>query len=108
MYIQPMSNSQRRTENFAFHRAKKLLIRRPVLLNESAKLRLSELLEDNAALHTVHEFRERLSELWSGANVSNEKLLAQLKEWCTEAEASGIKVLEDFALRLRSYQLAST
>ena len=90
----------------AFRRARKLLVRRPVLLDESAKLRLSELLEDNAALQTVHEFRERLSELWSGANVSNEKLLAQLREWCAEAEASGIKVLEDFALRLRSYQLA--
>jgi stearoyl-CoA desaturase (delta-9 desaturase) len=93
--------------NAAFHRAQKLLVRRPVLLDENAKLRLSELLADNTALQTVHEFRERLSELWGGANVSNERLLAQLKEWCAEAEASGIKVLEDFALRLRSYQLAS-
>ena len=92
--------------NAAFHRAQKLLVRRPVLLDENAKLRLSELLADNTALQTVHEFRERLSELWGGANVSNERLLAQLKEWCVEAEASGIKVLEDFALRLRSYQLA--
>jgi stearoyl-CoA desaturase (delta-9 desaturase) len=92
--------------NAAFHRAQKLLVRRPVLLDENAKLRLSELLEDNAALQTVHEFRERLSELWGGANVSNERLLAQLKEWCAEAEASGIKVLEDFAQRLRWYQLA--
>jgi len=33
--------------------------------------------------------------------------LAQLKEWCAEAEASGIKVLEDFAVRLRSYQMAA-
>ncbi len=59
-------------------------------------------------MHTVLEFRERLSELWGGAQVSNETLLAQLKDWCTEAEASGIKVLEDFARRLRSYQLAPT
>jgi stearoyl-CoA desaturase (delta-9 desaturase) len=93
--------------NQAFHRAKKLLVRRPMLLDENAKLRLGELLENNAALQTVHEFREKLSELWCGANVSNERLLAQLREWCAEAEASGIKVLEDFAERLRSYQLAS-
>jgi stearoyl-CoA desaturase (delta-9 desaturase) len=93
--------------NQAFHRAKKLLVRRPMLLDENAKLRLRELLEDNAALQTVHEFRDKLSELWCGANVSNERLLAQLREWCAEAEASGIKVLEDFAERLRSYQLAS-
>ena len=92
--------------NKAFHRAKNLLVRRPMSLDENAKLRLGKLLENNVALQTVHEFREKLSELWCGANVSNERLLAQLREWCAEAEASGIKVLEDFAERLRSYQLA--
>ena len=90
----------------ALKRARKILVRQPMLLDEQAKDRLRQLLSDNAALKTVHEFRERLRELWSGANVSNERLLAQLKEWCAEAEASGIKVLEDFAARLRAYQLA--
>ena len=94
------------TGNVALRRAKKLFARRPLLLDDTAQLRLSELLADNAALRTVHEIRERLSELWSGANVSNDNLVAQLKEWCAEAEASGIKVLEDFAQRLRSYQMA--
>ncbi len=92
----------------ALKRARKLLVRQPQLLDESSRHRLGELLSDNAALHTVHEFRERLRRLWSGANVSNENLLQQLKDWCTEAEASGIKVLEDFAARLRSYRLATT
>ena len=87
-------------------RARKLLVRRPSLLDDQAVSRLSDLLEDNAALKTVHEFREKLSAIWSGASVSNEKLLQQLKDWCREAEASGIKVLEDFAERLRSYRLA--
>jgi len=90
----------------AFRRAKKLFVRRPVMLDEAAKQRLGELLADNTALRTVVEFRERLSELWGGAQVSNETLLAQLRDWCAEAEASGIKVLEDFAQRLQSYHLA--
>jgi stearoyl-CoA desaturase (delta-9 desaturase) len=89
----------------ALKRARKLLIRQPQLLDESSRRRLGELLSNNAALHTVHEFRERLRRLWSGANVSNDRLLQQLKDWCAEAEASGIKVLEDFAARVRSYQL---
>lgn len=93
--------------NAAFRKAKKLLIRRPMLLDDNAIARLSDLLEDNAALRTVHEYREKLSEIWTSANISNEKLLQQLKEWCQEAEASGIKVLEDFAERLRSYQMAA-
>jgi stearoyl-CoA desaturase (delta-9 desaturase) len=93
--------------NSALRKARKLLIRQPGLLDENARNRLREVLSNNSALETVHEFRERLRELWSGANVSNERLLAQLREWCAEAEASGIQVLEEFAERLRSYQLAT-
>ena len=92
--------------NSALRKAKKLLVRQPLLLDEQARRRLREVLAKNAALQTVHEFRERLRELWSGATVSNENLLAQLKDWCAEADQSGIKVLEEFAARLRSYQLA--
>ncbi len=92
--------------NAAFRRTRKLLIRRPALLDEKAIARLGHLLAHNKALSTVHEFREKLSEIWSGAHLSNEALLAELKEWCREAEASGIEVLENFAARLRSYQLA--
>ncbi len=92
--------------NAAFKRAKKLLIRSPNLLDENSMDKLGKLLNDSAALRTVHEYRERLAEIWSGATVSNEKLLQQLKDWCQEAEASGIKALEDFADRLRSYHLA--
>jgi stearoyl-CoA desaturase (delta-9 desaturase) len=92
----------------AFRSAKVLLVRRPTLLDESARERLGNLLADNTALNTVHEFREKLSEIWSGAtNVSNESLLEQLRQWCRDAEQSGIQVLEDFAARLRSYQLAA-
>lgn len=93
--------------NAAFRRAKTLLVRRPTLLDDKAIARLGDLLEDNAALRTVHEYREKLSEIWTSANVSNEKLLDQLREWIAEAEASGIKALEDFADRLRSYQMTA-
>ena len=90
----------------AFRRARVLLVRRPALLDDRARARLSRLLADNPALNTVHEFREKLSEIWGGANVSNEKLLQQLRDWCRDAEASGIEVLEDFAARIRAYQLS--
>ena len=88
-------------------RARKLLVRHPALLDETARERLQVVLAESAALQTVHEFRERLQALWNGANVSNERLLKQLRDWCAEAEASGIQVLEDFAARLRGYQLAA-
>ncbi|GBF30738.1 hypothetical protein MnTg04_00684 [bacterium MnTg04] len=87
-------------------RARKLLIRRPTLLDEKAHARLHEILENNHALKTVVEFRERLRDLWTGAtDVSNEKLLTQLHDWIAEAEASGIRALQEFAEVLKSYRL---
>jgi stearoyl-CoA desaturase (delta-9 desaturase) len=62
-------------------------------------------LDNNQALNTVHELREKLVQIWEQANVSNERLVAQLKEWCAEAESSGIRSLEQFSARLRSYAL---
>ena len=86
---------------------KKLLIREPALLDARAQRTLSDALAQHHALRTVHEFRERLRVLWSGANMSNERSLAHLKEWIAHAEASGIQALQEFAARMRGYALAA-
>jgi len=49
--------------------------------------------------------REELSALWERSTTSSEQLLKDLQDWCARAEASGIRALEDFSLRLRSYAL---
>ncbi|MEM1263897.1 MAG: fatty acid desaturase [Pseudomonadota bacterium] len=91
-----------------WRRAKKLVVRQPALLDDASRERLAALLDSSTSLATVHQFRLRLQELWSGAqNVSNERLLASLREWCAEAEASGIKALQEFAATLRGYAMAS-
>jgi stearoyl-CoA desaturase (delta-9 desaturase) len=89
--------------NDLLRRARRLLVARPSLLGDVSQARLDQLLDANAALKTVHEFREQLVALWEQANVSNERLISQLKEWCARAEASGIKVLQDFSATLRGY-----
>ena len=61
------------------------------------------MLENNTALRTVHEYRQQLLALWEQANVSNERLVSQLKDWCNQAEASGIDALHDFSAHLRGY-----
>jgi stearoyl-CoA desaturase (delta-9 desaturase) len=86
-------------------RVKKLLVREPVLLDQAAQSKLKEVLASNQTLQTVHEFRERLRVLWNGQTMSNESLLQHLKDWIAQAEASGIKVLQDFAGSLRCYAL---
>ncbi len=73
----------------------RLLIRRPQLLDDIARARLTSLLANNQALRTVHEFRLQLVAVWEQANVSNESLVRQLREWCARAEASGIDALHN-------------
>jgi stearoyl-CoA desaturase (Delta-9 desaturase) len=84
---------------------RKLLVREPVLLDEGARRRLTEILANHQVLKTVHEFRERLRVMWSGTNMSNETLLAHLRDWIAHAESSGIQVLQEFAARMRSYSM---
>jgi stearoyl-CoA desaturase (Delta-9 desaturase) len=86
-------------------RLKRLLIRETALLDESARRRLNEILENNQSLATVHEFRERLKAIWSASATSNEGLVMQFREWCAEAEASGVRSLQEFAASLRGYSL---
>jgi stearoyl-CoA desaturase (delta-9 desaturase) len=91
--------------NELLNKARKLLIKRPEKLDEGSLSHLVNVLETNQTLKTVHELREQLVQIWEQANVSNERLVAQLKDWCTEAESSGIRALEEFSERLRGYVL---
>jgi stearoyl-CoA desaturase (Delta-9 desaturase) len=86
-------------------RLKRLLVRETALLDATARRRLSEVLENSQSLATVHEFRERLKAIWSGSATSNERLVAQFRDWCTEAEASGVRALQEFAASLRGYTI---
>ena len=105
----PEWRSAQESSDPALHRlmrkAKRALIREPKLLDESAKERLTKVFDGSQTLKTVHEFREQLRLIWEGTQISNEKLLAQLKEWCQQAEASGIRSLQEFSERLRSYTM---
>ncbi len=95
--------ARRSADRRLWRRAKRLLLYRPQLLDPAARERLGQLLEQSAALRTVHDYRLRLAALWEQANVSNDYLVQQLRDWCAEAEASGIRTLQDFARRLRAY-----
>jgi stearoyl-CoA desaturase (delta-9 desaturase) len=83
--------------------ARNLLVRRPQLLDEAGHRHLAAVLAASPALRTVHEYRQQLVAVWEQANVSNDQLVRQLKEWCARAEASGIEALQEFSARLRGY-----
>jgi len=84
---------------------------RTALVREDSRMKplqrehLQELLQNSEALHTVYEFRRRLQDLWNETHASHERMIQAIIEWCKEAEATGIKVLEEFAQSLRGYAL---
>ncbi len=86
-------------------KVRRLLIREASLIDESARLKLREVLSDNHRLDTVYRFKLELQELWKRSSESNEKMLHALQEWCRRAEASGIQTLELFAQQLQGYSL---
>ncbi len=85
----------------------KLLVRHPRMLGEEGRRRLQAALDQHDALRAVVDFRDRLQQLWNEAHSNPGHSAAQLKEWCREAETSGIRALCEFARRLRSYEAAS-
>ncbi len=64
---------------------------------------LEAALEKSSRLFLVVEMRRELAALWQRSTASQEELIARLQDWCRRAEASGIRQLEEFSLRLRSY-----
>jgi stearoyl-CoA desaturase (delta-9 desaturase) len=83
--------------------SRKLLQREPAKLEASQMQQLVELFQHSKALETIHQMRVELSAIWERSHSTRDQLLQQLQDWCARAEASGIKSLQEFSMRLRSY-----
>ncbi|HEY1043782.1 MAG TPA: acyl-CoA desaturase [Telluria sp.] len=82
---------------------RKLLQREPAKLEEPHHEQLSQLFQHSKALETMHNMRVELSVMWERSTLTRDQLLHKLQDWCARAEASGIKSLQEFSLRLRTY-----
>ena len=58
--------------------------------------------EASPVLDKLVTMREELRQLWLNTTRSREQLLTDLQAWCHRAEESGIAVLRDFSLKLRT------
>ena len=83
--------------------SRKLMQREPGKLEAPHKQQLSELFQHSKALETMHTMRVELGAIWERSHFTRDQLLHQLQDWCVRAEASGIKSLQEFSMRLRSY-----
>ena len=60
-------------------------------------------LAESPMLAKVHQMRTELATIWDRSSASSEQLLVQLQDWCKRAEESGVRSLQEFSVRLRSY-----
>jgi stearoyl-CoA desaturase (delta-9 desaturase) len=74
-------------------------------LPEPERQRYIAALGESRRLSLLVEMRRELAALWQRSTATHEDRLARLQDWCRRAEASGIRQLEEFSLRLRRYAL---
>lgn len=74
-------------------------------LDASGRERLAQWIDQRPSVATVVEYRRRLSAVLERSGRSSDAVLESLREWCRDAERSGIATLEQFAQRLRGYAL---
>jgi stearoyl-CoA desaturase (delta-9 desaturase) len=95
------------SERGVLKRARALMLREEALLDPESRRSLQSILEQSHALQTAYQFRQRLQDIWrQSAAMGPEKMALALQEWCRQAEATGIRALEDFARRLGGYRMA--
>ena len=83
----------------------RLIARAPRRLAPHDEAALTAGLDCSRTLALVYQFQQRLHALVAERTASQERLLAQLHEWCLEAEASGVAALADFSDRIKGYVL---
>jgi len=86
-------------------RARGPLVRGDAVMNEDARGRVQAALNLSQTLATVYDYKKRLQALWQSHATSPDSLLHHLQDWCKQAEATGIKVLQDFSRSLKGYTL---
>ncbi len=93
-------------ERGLWRRVKSILIRDAALLDEVGKQKLEQFLEKNeGVLQAAYQYRQQLYAIWNKTAASQKELLEALQEWCREAEATGIRALQDFVCYLKGYTI---
>ncbi len=88
-----------------YRRARKLIVREETIIRPKERRSLDQILEENELVRHLHDKAQELQQLWQRTSLRPQEKVQALLEWCRQAEASGIKYLEEFAADLRSYAL---
>ena len=74
-------------------------------LKPDAQRQLQAWVAQRPRMATLVEYRRRLSAVLEARSQSATDTLHALQAWCHEAEATGIRALQDYSARLKGYSL---
>jgi stearoyl-CoA desaturase (delta-9 desaturase) len=77
-------------------------------LQPEARAQMQAWVEQSPRIRALVEARARLAQVLTARSHDAAERLHQLQAWCHEAEASGIRALQDYAARLKGYSLQAT
>lgn len=86
-------------------RAKRLICRDETQIKQKEQENLQTLISRFPVLKSIYDQRVALTKVCEKRSASREELLASFKEWCANAEASGLQVMQDFVSDLRCYTM---
>ena len=72
-------------------------------VSSHGRQQISRVLDVSPMLGTLYELRQRLQEIWSKRGGDTEELIAAFKQWCLDAEATGLQSLREFVAHLKTY-----
>ena len=74
-------------------------------LNPESRAQLQAWVDARPRIRALLEHRRRLADVLESRSHDAAERLRRLQAWCAEAEASGVRALQDYAARLRGYAL---
>src|SRR5690606_7041534 len=74
-------------------------------LSPESRAQLEQWVEQRPRIQTLIEYRARLRAVLETRGHDASERLRQLQAWCQEAEASGIRALQEYSARLKGYAL---
>lgn len=80
----------------------RILCRDDLLLDTKSRERLASLVQV-PELRTVYELRMRLQGIWAKRTGNVEELVSALRNWCQDAEASGVEGMRQFVTHMQRY-----
>ena len=74
-------------------------------LGPDARAQLQAWIDARPRIRTLVDYRAQLAQVLESRSVDANERLQRLQAWCAEAEASGVRALQEYAARLKGYAL---